>query len=114
VSKHKDLIVFQKADDLVFRIYQLTKMFPKEETFGITSQLRRASLSIPTNIVEGYARKSKKELIQFISVAVGSLAVTEYLYDFSKRLGYLKEDTSQIETILDEVGRLLRNFYRSL
>jgi four helix bundle protein len=89
-------------------------MFPKEETFGITSQLRRASLSIPTNIVEGYARKSKKELIQFINIALGSLAETEYLYDFSKRLGYHKENTSPIETLLDEVGRLLWSFYKSL
>jgi four helix bundle protein len=89
-------------------------MFSKGGNLRITSQLRRASLSIPTNIVEGYARKSKKELIQFINIALGSLAETEYLYDFSKRLGYLKEDTSPAEVLLDEVGRLLRSFYKSL
>jgi four helix bundle protein len=96
------------------QMYKLTEGFPRSEIFGLTSQIRRAALSIPTNIVEGYARKSKKELIQFINIALGSLAETEYLYDFSKRLGYHKEDTSQIEALLAEVGRLLWSFYKSL
>jgi len=66
MAEYKDLIVFQKADELAFMVYSLTADFPKSEVFGITSQLRRAALSVPTNIVEGYARKSKKELAQFI------------------------------------------------
>lgn len=110
----QDLIVFQKSDELAYRIYKSTEAFPKSEIFGITSQLRRAALSIPTNIVEGYVRKSKKELSQFINIALGSLAETEYLLGFSKRLGYHKGDISEIENLLEEVGRLLWSFYRSL
>jgi four helix bundle protein len=114
MAKYKNLIVFQKADELAFQIYRLTRTFPRSETFGLTSQLRRAALSIPTNIVEGYARKSKKELRQFINIALGSLAETEYLLDFSKRLSYTKADTSEAERLLKEVGKLLWSFYRSL
>jgi phosphopentomutase len=62
MARHKNLIVFQKADELVFQIYKITESFPKNEMFGLTSQIRRAALSVPTNIVEGYARRSKKEL----------------------------------------------------
>ena len=114
MAKYRDIIVFQKADELAFSIYKATETFPKSETFGLTSQLRRASLSIPTNIVEGYARKSKKEFSQFINIALGSLAEAEYLFSFAKRLGYLKGDASQIEILLEEVGKLLWSFYRSL
>lgn len=114
MAKYRDLIVFQKADALAFSIYRATETFPKSEIFGLTSQLRRASLSIPTNIVEGYARKSKKEFSQFINIALGSLAETEYLFSFAKRLDYLKGDASQIEILLEEVGKLLWSFYRSL
>lgn len=114
MARHKDLIVFQKADELAYQIYKATEAFPKSEMFGITSQLRRAALSIPTNIVEGYARKSKKELSQFINIALGSLAETEYLFSFSKRLGYCKSEISYIDGLLEEVGKLLWSFYRSL
>ena len=114
MANYKDLIVFQKADALAYRIYKATEPFPKSEMFGLTSQIRRAALSIPTNIVKGYARKSKKELMQFVSMALGSHVETEYLFNFSKRLGYFKIDTSQIENLLAEVGKLLWSFHRSL
>lgn len=114
MAKHQDLIVFQKADELALKIYKITVPFPKAEMFGITSQLRRAALSVPTNIVEGYARKSKKELAQFINIALGSLAETEYLLNFSKRLDYIKTDISDVDALIAEVGRLLWSFYRSL
>ncbi len=114
MAKYGDLIVFQKADELAFRIYGITDSFPRSETLGLTSQLRRAALSVPTNIVEGYARKSKKELHQFVNIALGSLAETEYLLNFSKRRDYLKMDISEVEALLAEVGRLLWSFYRSI
>jgi len=114
MAKYKDLIVFQKADELAFQIYRLTESFPKSEMYGMTSQIRRAALSVPTNIVEGYARKSKKELAQFINIALGSLAETEYLLDFSKRLGYNKSGGCEIENLMEEVGKLLWGFYRSI
>jgi len=114
MARHKDLIVFQKANELALQIYKITESFPKNEMFGLTSQIRRAALSVPTNIVEGYARRSKKELIQFINVALGSLAETEYLLDFSIRLGYFKPKDNLVEKLMEEVGKLLWSFYRSI
>jgi four helix bundle protein len=114
MANYNDLIVFRKADELAFQIYKATEAFPKAEMFGLTSQIRRAALSVPTNIVEGYARKSKKELAQFVNIALGSHAETEYLFSFSRKLGYYKSDMSQIEDLLAEVGRLLWSFSRSL
>lgn len=114
MANFKSLIVWQKADELAYQIYKLTESFPKNETFGLTSQLRRAALSIPTNIAEGNNRKSKKELSRFIDIALGSLAETEYLLMFSKRLNYAKTNTEHIEKLISEVGKLLWKFQKSL
>lgn len=114
MGKYQELIVFQKADELALQIYKITETFPKEETCGLTSQLRRAALSIPTNIVEGHARKSKKEFKQFLNIALGSHAETEYLFTFSKRLGLHKSDYSHIEELISEVGKVLWGFYKTL
>ena len=114
MAKYKNLIVWQKANLLALKVYKLTEDFPKKETFGITSPLRRSALSVPTNIVEGYGRKSKTELSRFIDISLGSLAETEYLIEFSKELGYIKTDTAEIENLVDEVGKLLWSFQRSL
>lgn len=83
---YKELKVWQKADIFAFETYRITKGFPKDEQFALTSQIRRAVLSIPTNIVEGYSRNGDKELARFIRIALGSLAEVEYLLAFSKRL----------------------------
>jgi four helix bundle protein len=85
---YKKLIVWQKGDELTYQIYMETKKFTREEMYGVTSQLRRAALSIPTNLVEGTGRQGKKELKQFANIALGSVAEAEYLLDFSLRLGY--------------------------
>jgi four helix bundle protein len=112
---YKELIVWQKADELAIEIYKISKHFPKDELYGLTSQIRRAALSIPTNIVEGYARKGDKELARFANIAIGSLAETEYLLDFSKRLGCLDEkEYTRIEYLRSEVGKLLWNFYKKV
>ena len=112
---YKELKVWQKADELAIEVYKLTKSFPRDEIYGLTSQLRRAALSIPTNIVEGYARKGDKELARFINISIGSMAETEYLLTFSKRLGYVTETEHQtIEALRSEVGRLLWNFYKKV
>ena len=112
---YKDLKVWQKADKLVIEIYKITKSFPKEEIYGLTSQLRRAALSIPTNIVEGYTRKGDKELSRFVSIAIGSMAETEYLLDVSKRLGYMNgTEFEKIEALRSEVGKLLWKFYKKV
>lgn len=112
---YRKLIVWQKADELAYLVYTNTKDFPKEEIYGIISQLRRASLSIPTNIVEGYGRQGKKELKQFVNIALGSLREVEYLLGFSLRLNYLKQDNyDKIENLRQEVGKLLWKFYVAL
>jgi four helix bundle protein len=114
VAIYKDLIIFQKADELAFQIYKITKEFPKEELYGLTSQIRRSALSIPANIVEGHARKLKKEFKHYINIALGSLAETRYFFDFSKRLGYHKKEYLKIEELINEAGKVLWSFYRRL
>jgi len=112
---YKKLVVWQKADELAYQIYLATKSFPKEEIYGIISQLRRAAISVPLNIVEGYGRQGKKELRQFINVALGSLAEVEYLLDFSLKLKYLNQkDYKRLQDLRQEVGNLLWKFYKSL
>lgn len=112
---YKKLLVWQKADDLAFKVYIETKSFPKDEVYALTSQLRRAALSVPTNIVEGNSRHHKTELRQFLSIALGSLAETEYLIDFSLKLGYLTIDNhSNLQNLRQEVGKLLWRFYKSI
>ncbi len=107
--------MWQKADELAYKVYVFTKDFPKEEIYGITSQLRRAALSVAVNIVEGYGRQGRKELKQFVNMALGSLAETEYLLDFSLRLGYLNhKNYEKLQDLRQEVGNLLWKFYLSL
>ena len=112
---YKNLKVWQKADELAIETYKITRKFPKDELYGITSQLRRASLSVPTNIAEGYARKGDKELARYINISIGSLAEVEYLLDFSWRLGFMKEeDFQKISSLREFVGKLLWNFYKKI
>ena len=114
MAKYKTLIVWQKANELALKIYKLTEDFPKKETFGITSQIRRAALSVPVNIVEGYGHRSKTELSRFIDISRGSLAETEYLLEFSNELGYIKTSISEIEKLIEEVSKLLWGFQQKL
>ncbi len=80
---YRKLLVWQKADEFAYQVYIVTKTFPKNEIYGVTSQLRRAALSVPMNIVEGYGRQGRNELKYFANIALGSLAEAEYLIDFS-------------------------------
>lgn len=112
---YKKLIVWQKADELAYQIYSSTKSFPKNELYGITSQLRRSALSVPTNIVEGYGRQGRGELRQFLNIALGSLAEVEYLLDFTLRLKYLNDkEYRKLRALRQEVGKLLWRFYKSI
>jgi four helix bundle protein len=86
---HKDLLVWQKAVDLVLDVYKITQSFPKEEGYGLTSQIRRAAISVPSNLAEGAARQTKKEFQQFIYIAMGSVAELETQLIIADRLGYL-------------------------
>jgi len=112
---YKKLLVWQKADELAHKVYLATKEFPKEENYGLISQLRRAALSIPTNLVEGAGRQGKRELKQFTNIALGSLAEVEYLLGFSLRLNYLDAVSyEELQKLRRETGGLLWKFYQSL
>jgi len=108
MKTHKDLDVWKRGLDLVEEIYTVTQKFPKEEIYGLTSQLRRASVSFPSNIAEGAARSSIKEYIQFLYIAVGSLSEIETQIMIAGRLGYLSSDS-----LLEEV-ELLRKMTLNL
>jgi four helix bundle protein len=87
---HRKLNVFSQADALVLDVYAETATFPSDERFGLRTQVRRAAVSVPANIVEGCARRKQGEYLQFINIATGSAAETLYLLDVSNRLGFLK------------------------
>lgn len=108
---YRHLIVHQKADELAFQVYLVTKEFPKEELFGLTSQMRRSAISVPANIAEGYTRKGVKDKIHFYNIAQGSLVELEYYFDFSLRLNYIDENKyKELINLKDEVGKLLYVF----
>ena len=102
----KELIVWQKSYRLVLEMYKLTANFPKSEIYGLTQQIRRAAVSIPSNIAEGYCRRHKAEYKQFLSIAYGSLSELETQYLLSIDLGYSRRNET-IEGLLKEVGRML-------
>lgn len=106
----KDLTVWQKAYQLVLNIYRSTKTFPKTEIYGLSQQMRKAAVSIPSNVAEGYGRQHQAEYKQFLSVAYGSLCELETQYLLSIDLGYT-ERNEPIENLLKEVGAML---YRML
>jgi four helix bundle protein len=91
IKKFEDLRIWQESHDLTINIYKITKIFPKDELYGIISQLRRASSSVPANIVEGFYRHSTKELINFLFNARGSTGEVIYFLLLSRDLGYLKQ-----------------------
>ena len=112
---YRKLRVWHVADRLAHETYRLTKEFPKQEQFGLVSQLRRAALSIPTNLAEGQARKGPREFKQFVGVALGSLAEVEYLLEFSRTEGLLSDQAYRaVESTRQETGKLLWAFYESL
>ena len=113
MNSHKDLLAYQKALNLVTDIYAITKRFPKDEQFGLTSQLRRASVSVPSNISEGAGRKSKKEFIQFLYIALGSLNEIETQLEISKRLAYI-QDIDKINNELIHIKRMLLKLIENL
>ena len=106
---HKDLDVWKKSMDLVELVYELTSKFPNDERFGLTSQMRRAAISIPSNIAEGAARKGNKEFIQFLMISLGSLSELETHYLLAIRLKMASQNEI-IETKMVELKRLLLGF----
>ncbi|MDZ4856491.1 MAG: four helix bundle protein [Nitrospirota bacterium] len=112
VSTHKDLDVWKKAMDLAAQVYSLTARFPKEELYGLTSQIRRSAVSIPSNIAEGAARHSRKEFIQFLHIASGSVAELETQRLLAIRMGFIPGES--IISHVEEVRKLLLGLRRSL
>ena len=112
---YKDLVAWQKAMDLVRATYRSTASFPKEEQFGLTSQLRRASVSIPSNIAEGQGRLSEKEFRYFLGQARGSLMEVETQLQIAQNLGYLQaEQMKELLSVCAEVGRVLNGLLASI
>jgi four helix bundle protein len=103
---HKKLDVFHLADELVLDIYRTTGAFPKNETFGLVSQMRRSAFSVPANIVEGCARRTQNEYVQFLNIAMGSLSELGYFISLSHRLGYM--DESLQKSLMEKHGRCIR------
>ena len=99
---YKKIKAWQLADELAIGIYKVTRTFPKGEIFGLTSQMRRAAVSVPANIVEGSARKHEKEYVWFLYTAIGSLYEVGYFIDFARRIGHLNEDKSTALSSLQE------------
>lgn len=103
---HTKLRAFELADEVVMLVYRVTAGFPKEELFGLTSQIRRAAVSVPSNIVEGCARDSEADYLRFLSIAFGSLRELHYQLNLSKRLGFLgAQDSSLIESRVVETEK---------
>ena len=112
---YKDLLAWQKAMDLVEMVYTLTKQFPSEERYGLTSQLRRAVVSIPSNIAEGQGRYSANEFNRFLSIAHGSLREVETQILIAVRLQYLEEtETQPAQQLCEETGRIDNGLIKSL
>ena len=115
VQSYKDLDIWKRSCTMVTTIYRATENFPKREMFGLTSQLRRAAISVPANIAEGAARLYTREYIRFLSNALGSIAELETLFKVSVDLGYITEQRIQNATQeLDEIGRMTRRLVQRL
>ena len=108
IRSYQDLIVWQKSMEMVKLIYSLTKRLPKEETYGLSDQLRRAAVSIPSNIAEGAGRFNTKDYVHFLRIARGSKNEIETQLLICEQLGYLsKEDISVSLQLCDEIGKML-------
>ncbi len=112
---HTKLRAFEVADEVAVLVYQITSRFPREEVYGLTSQMRRAAVSVPSNIVEGCARESEADYLRFLTVAFGSLRELHYQLTLSKRLGFLSDEASLlIEPKIVETEKVLNGLIRTL
>ncbi len=115
LKSYRDLDLWKKAHSVVLEVYRLTNLFPRNEQFGVVSQLRRSAASIPANIAEGYGRRSTKELIQFLGIANGSLEELRYFLLLSKDLRYLSiEAWEAVEKDLRSVAQMMQALTKSL
>ena len=111
----RDIQVWHKAHNLTLKVYKVTKSFPREETYGLTSQMRRASYSIPTNIAEGCGRDSNIELGRFFTIAMGSASELEYTLLLSRDIGYVKgKDYEDLNAAVTEIKRMLATYLKKI
>ena len=112
---YKKIRAFQLADELAMMVYKITSQFPKTEIFGLTSQMRRAAVSVPSNIVEGCARESQVEYLRFLEIAFGSLRELHYQFGLAMRLGYTDEPgVSECDAKMMETEKVLGALIRSM
>ena len=109
INSYRDLLVWQKGLELAYLLYEITRLFPQEERFGLISQIRRAAVSVPSNIAEGQAKYGKKEFIRYLYIAKGSLAELDTQCLIARKLGYVEEP--QIKPILLQIDELQRMLY---
>jgi four helix bundle protein len=115
IDSYRELKVWQRGMDIVVATYELTKEFPSDERFGLTSQMRRCAASIPANIAEGNVRNTTKDYLRFISIAVGSVAELSTFLILSQRLHFgTPEKVNQLIEAVEEESRMLRGLQRSL
>ncbi len=115
ITDYKELKVWQKAMDLVVEVYKITNILPKYETYGLSDQMRRSAVSIPSNIAEGQGRHSIVEFIRFLNIARGSYSEIDTQLLICKRLGYIQEsDIEKALTLSNEVGKMLSALISSL
>jgi four helix bundle protein len=111
-QKFQDLVVWQKSHQLTLRVYRLTATFPKQELYGLTSQMRRAAVSVPANIAEGFKKRGRPDKARIMNIAQSSLEELRYYFILSRDLQYLP--ASELSTDVDEVARLLGAYTQTL
>jgi len=115
IKTYRDLLVWQKAMALVTEIYGVSKAFPQVEAYGLTSQLRRCAVSIPSNMAEGYGRNSKQDYLRFLQIAAGSLYELQTQVEIARNLGYLDRDAAErLYALSREIERMLSSLIRKL
>jgi four helix bundle protein len=113
LEKFEDLLVWQKAHQLVLETYKITRSYPAEERFSLVSQMRRASVSVPANIAEGFKKRGQRDKMNFYNIAQGSLEELRYYMILSRDLGYIQGDQNIIRMI-EEVGKMLYSLIVSM
>jgi four helix bundle protein len=111
-QKFEDLVVWQRAHALTLRVYKLTEKFPREELFGLTSQMRRAAVSVPANIAEGFSKKGRPDKARILNISQASLEELRYFFILARDLGYLEERATWAD--VDEVARMLGAYIRTV
>jgi len=115
INSYRDLLVWQKSMQMVVSIYELTKELPSDERYGLTAQIRKAAVSVPSNIAEGWGRFNLGNYIQFLRIAHGSLCETETQLTLCVMLGYIKDEKTTTQKIkMEEIGKMLRSLIKKL